>query len=192
MTARKGNLDWLPAEFRPKTPKAQWQNVNNWRKRLESSEVDNYPILSALRDAWESLGRDQEGDDRLPIDRTADTPLAALFYFVEVGLYPPPELLLALSEVWHSYLNGAGHVSLEQAFLGNPRPKAGNYAKRKQTLIRKMIMALDMTKFIRAGLTRMEAAERIAADWERRGEVIDPETIVRTIPPFKIARKSDE
>ena len=38
-------------------------------------------------------------------------------FFTEMGLYPPPELLLGLLESWTDYLDGAGERTLEEVFI---------------------------------------------------------------------------
>ena len=64
-------------------------------------------------------------------------PLADAMAYVESGLYPPPELMLALRDAWHAYLVAGGTLELEVAFLGERKQKGGTYAKRTAEAKRK-------------------------------------------------------
>jgi len=191
---RKKDLSWLPAEIRPRTLEQQWQSVQEWYQYLQDEKESDRPVVESFNEAWTQLAPLYEFQGKCVIERgsesvrVADAPLAALFYHIESGFYPPPELLLALLDAWQSYRNCGGHVSLEEAFLGPPKPKSGNYAKRKLARLNKMQMTWEMTKLLREGKTRIEAAECIADESRRRGFEVEPETIVRTIKPFSRAK----
>ena len=106
----------------------------------------------------------------------ANSPLTTFFYFIDMGFYPPPELLLTLSECWTSYEAGGGHTSLEQAFLGRSPQKSGNYAKRDRAKFKRMAMRWDFDDLVRKGSTRLEAAEAVS---ELFGGKPEPESILR-------------
>ena len=59
-------------------------------------------------------------------------PMAALFVMVSMGLYPPPELMLAMLQAFIEYLEAEGRLELEDVFFGKPRQRAGNYARRRK------------------------------------------------------------
>jgi hypothetical protein len=123
-------------------------------------------LLPMLRGQWEA-----QGDLRTPsvkdLGLSQDAPpIATLFTLLSCGLYPPPELLAALLQGFHEYLEGEGTVSLEVAFFGKPPKRAGNYARRRKQAERNLKMAVDY------GLQRKKpkgergapsAAERAAA-----------------------------
>ena len=190
--ASKKDLSWLPEEIRPRSVGDQWTAVQEWYEFLESNKGDE-SWVDGYNEAWESIAPLYEYKGKSCVDRgaecrSAETPLATLFYFVEMGFYPPPELLLALSDAWKSYEQCSGYVSLEEAFLGPTKKKAGNYARRHCGRMVKLRMAWQMTTLVRQGLTRIAAAERIAKDWERDGFHYEPETIVRTIKTFAFGK----
>jgi len=107
---KKGKLP-----VRPMSVAEQWQRIAGWQV------CDGFSPSVELDDAWKRLEMTY-GETLVPrgakLSRLSDSPLAALFFLTEMGLYPPPELLLGLRECWTTYLNGAGEISLEEAFLG--------------------------------------------------------------------------
>jgi hypothetical protein len=57
--------------------------------------------------------------------------LDVLHEMLSYGLYPPPELLLCISDCYTAYLNAEGKVNLEALLTRvKPRKGKGNYAKR--------------------------------------------------------------
>lgn len=165
-----------------------WEGVSHWRERLKDSE--DFPVLNCLESTWRLLDKSYDGIVKREDDgTTADTPLAALFYYVEMGFYPPPEILLALSEAFDHYRAAAGSLSLEEVFLGRPKRKGGNYARRKNSLLRKMMLAYEMTKLLKAGHSKMAAAEILS---ERMGGKPEPESIMRTVHPFTVRNQRNK
>lgn len=150
---------------------AQWERVELWRQELADSE--DYPVLSSLEYLWSVIEPEQRVVDRKDV-RVADSPLAALMYFIECGFYPPPELLLGLLDTWEAYMGMGGDIDLEEAFFGKPIRKAGNYSKRKFSRLKKLDQSFKMDRLIRDGMTKAKAAEKVS---EETG--VDPETIAR-------------
>jgi len=98
-----------------------------FRKVLEQSE--NYPALNGLESAWQLLNT--EGDYEVLKLRNDDqsTPLDQFLYCMEMGFYPPPEVLLAISRCFDYYNMRAGKVELEDAFFPESRKRGvGNHA----------------------------------------------------------------
>lgn len=160
----------------------QWQLVADWHAFLEEDKASDYPVLDGLNEAWEEIAPQYQVNGRPIMSRgstlrnTAASPLAALFYMVDMGFYPPPELLLALLDCWDTYSAGAGRMTLEEAFLGPPVPKSGNYAARSQKRFKRMAMRSNFFRFIRDGMTREQAAEAVSC---AVGGTPEPESILR-------------
>ena len=165
----------------------QRQAAEDWYDFLTDETDTDRPVVNSFNQAWDYLSGLYTLGDKCVVQRgaasakVARAPLEALFYYIESGFYPPPELLFALRDAWREYENSAGDISLEEAFLGKPKPKAGNYAKQSRTRFKKMMMSADMDAHVRSGLTRIEAAERISEKWNGS---VEPETIARTIKPL--------
>jgi hypothetical protein len=186
-----------------------WGRVAYWQERLK--DCDNYPVLEGLESSWQLLDSMYQGViKRANDDRCADTPLAAFFYYVDMGFYPPPELLLALHDSYRVYAASRGDISLEEAFFGPPRRKAGTYANREAVRFQRLVWGLNIHRLMRKGHTKAQAAECIA-DQERqikvdalvragrtrsqaeaslgKGDVTEPETIARRALMPQIAKK---
>lgn len=146
----------------------QWQQIDDWHRFLEDDKASDYPVLDGLNYAWEQVEPDYRVAGKSVIERGQDlrkvseTPLATLFYFIEMGMYPPPELLLALNDCWITYTANGGSISLEEAFIGKPKKGAGNYASRKRARFRKMKIQWDFAGFLGQGATRTQAAEALS------------------------------
>jgi hypothetical protein len=139
----------------------QWQRVQALH---DGSETDERRLwrLKSLRAEWTRI-KDlrREFPIATPEDwRTlATTPIEALMRIVELGWYPPPELLTLLSECWREYADGAGDVEIEEAFFGPPVPKAGNFSRRRAQSNRNARLSLPFWMALQQGKTRRRAAE---------------------------------
>jgi hypothetical protein len=151
-----------------------WQRVEHWRQRL--ANCDDYPSLSGLEQTWNIIVAHEASPADMRGERAADNPLSALFYYVDLGFYPPPEILLALMDAFDVYNTSEGVISLEEVFFGPTRRKAGTYAKRKATRMRRFHWGLSMERHMKRGATKARAAELVAQEW--RG-MYEPETIAR-------------
>lgn len=146
----------------------QWKQIEDWHRFLEDDKASNYPVLDGLNYAWEELDSQYAINGKSIIERGADlrrvsgTPISAFFYFVDMGFYPPPELMLALRDCWETYMGNMGTMSLEEAFIGKPKKGAGNYASRKGSSFKRMRMQWDFADFMGQGLTRAQAAEALS------------------------------
>jgi len=97
---------------------------------LQSGE--NFPVLNSLEESWQVLAG-YYGDlvDRTEDEKLARSPLSAFTFYVELGFYPPPEIMLAVAGAFDNYFNSAGRLELEDAFFGERKKGVGNYAARK-------------------------------------------------------------
>lgn len=171
------------------SPGAQFELAEEWFQFLNGDASREYPVPNALKCAWEDMGACGVLKERgKRIANISGTPLGALFYYVEMGFYPPPELLLALSCVFNKYIDSNGDVTLERAFLGPPIPKSGNYARRSNAKLRKGRASVIMTRLISEGMSRDQAAEVISM---ANGGKPDADSIKRTVKPF-VRRKEEK
>jgi hypothetical protein len=161
-----------------------WRHVRNAREKL--LDCANYPVLDSLEEAWLGLesvygsimagGKEYNVVDRRDLERTSEGPLTTLMFMTEMGIYPPPELLLGLLDSWRDYLEACGEKTLEEVFLGRPRRKAGNYAKRDGKKWTQRVLAGEFAKLVERGSTQAAAAEEITV---RYGLRMDPESFIR-------------
>lgn len=136
---------------------------HTWRAIAEGAGPPMVPALAGFR-TWHP---DNYGE-----------PLSELASFVEQGHYPPPELLLAVTRMYQTYIDGKGERTLEECFFGKPKPKAGNHAAR----LARSVMELGWT--IRVAVASEEAGGDIHAAEEivkHDGLDIDPETVLRAV-----------
>ena len=99
-----------------------WEEVNKWRERL--SDCKNYPVQNGLESAGRMLS-DDYGPSLKRDSQPTKNLLAALFHYVDLGFYHPPELLFSLLNRWEAYLEGSGELSLDDVFLGPQREGVG-------------------------------------------------------------------
>lgn len=146
----------------------QWQLIEEWHRFLTHEKASNYPVLDGLNEAWEELEPLYTFNEKSILERgtqlrrVSANPLSAFFYFVGMGFYPPPELMLTLHDCWKTYTTGDGAISMEEAFIGKPKRGAGNYASRSNSRFRRMKMQWDFADFMGQGLTRIQAAEAVS------------------------------
>lgn len=183
---RKNKLERDPVA--PFSVEEQWKQVEDWHAFLESEAASNYPLLDGYNHLWQMLDSDYAGDGKSYIKRGADlrresdTPLALLFYFFGVGIYPPPELLLTLRDCWETYMASGGQLSLEEAFHGKLKKGVGNYVSRKKASSKRADMESDFASLLEQGLPNMAAANALSQIY---GSKADPESILRTFRGVK-------
>ena len=167
-----------------------WKSVELWREQLRNnsssltakapssniqSALDGGPCndsLNRLENAWQQCQTLNEWPGVQARERAktmASAPLSAIFCYVEMGLYPPPELLLAAAECYERYIDASGGITLESAFFGKPVQGAGNYASRAAKRQRDLGIAFEMAIHNRDGLTDDAAGEAISLQLEKKG-----------------------
>ena len=175
----------------PASIEEQWERVAEWHAFLADDQAREYPILDSLNESWSNMGLDfiKRGEN---LRRSAKTPLATLFFFVEMGLYPPPELLLALLDCWESYMLNAGEIPLEVAFLGPPRKGAGNYSARSALNFRRFMIRIEFEKMLVAGASRTEAAEAVSRKIGNKPDADSILRIMRGVTAGKLFRRPEK
>lgn len=168
--------------IKPLSIEGQWKQVADWHAFYAAGKASEFPVLDGLGCTWKLVESEQTFNGEPCIERGADmervarSPLAALFYMVDMGFYPPPELLLTLLDCWDSYMGSGGRMSLDEAFLGRPVQKSGNYAKQSSARFARFMRRMEYQKLIGAGKSPTEAAEAVS---ELIGGRIEPESILR-------------
>lgn len=108
------------------------EHLAKYREKIQSG---NYPALSSFDELWvviQSKINNQAGYEWINRETFSDyKPTEILTTCVEKSHYPPPEVLIAISDCFLAYFISAGKLSLEEAFFGAPKKGVGNYAARK-------------------------------------------------------------
>lgn len=168
----------------PLSPEEQWEQMEKWFRYFQADTDGLDSALGTLVNAWEVLHQEFDPDNLWNIERGAQirrvsgTPLGALTYFLDMGLYPPPELLLTLADCWRTYIENSGKITLDDAFLGKPKKSSGNYAKQKRTKFRRVVMTFDFITLLKDGKSRIEAAEIVS---QRLGGKPDADSVLRLL-----------
>lgn len=85
-----------------------------------------------LEDSWKLLCDEYNSKGKKQLDEREDylAPFSSFRYWVGLGIYPPPETLLALLECFETYISLEGKVELEQIFFGKKKIGTGNHSAR--------------------------------------------------------------
>ena len=168
--------------------KAQWDEVTRCRERIDAADDDSE--LAQLDESWRAL----EAEGLVPASaRNFDDPhiktesvLLHAIGCLYMGHYPPPEIMLAISETFDRYMAASGRLTLEEVFFGKPRPKAGNFARRFDAMTHRTFLAFDVANGMEAGLTKIRAAELAGI---QNGSRIDAASIARMVKLKGMDRK---
>lgn len=149
-------------------------SVAEWREYLENcGEKDSF---SNLEQSWQTLSNSDDLDEWIRDDMVCDEPCAAMFFHINCGLYPPPELLLTVADMFDIYMKGEGAISLEEAFFGKPTRNAGIYAARSTDEYKLYELALEQFRNKDSSMTKLEIAERHIEKYKLH---IEPESLLR-------------
>lgn len=167
-----------------------WAPVRAAREQLRDHE--NFPVLDSLEKSWQTL---VEHDLAPPDDRYgetwSDTPLSELMFLVEMGFYPPPELLLGLADAWHEYLVGSGKVSLEEVFLGKPNRRSGNYASRNASYLNSVHTGFSVQSIRRQHRVSLERAVEMYLE-QNPDNKMQVESVIKMIQRRKAKQRGDK
>jgi len=80
-----------------------------------------------LRQSYETL------PERLPSHQGIefDSPLEDFLSCIDAGYYPAPEIMVAISRCFNSYLAAKGDISLDEVFFGDRHSKRKSFAYKK-------------------------------------------------------------
>ncbi|EJT1341103.1 hypothetical protein QNE93_004217 [Vibrio vulnificus] len=140
-----------------------------------------------LEEAWEVLRNsiyselDVDSDREVPVRN----PLRDLNYCVELGMYPPPEVLMSISDTYQKYMALKGKINLEEAFFGKPQKGKGNFSSRshKDSDLFMFQLLLSVNS-----VTDNKSQYEVASEYlERESRDEDPEHLLR-----KMRRRKQE
>ena len=66
----------------------------------------------------------------------ADNPISAFTYYLEMGKYPPPEVMVEVMDGFLEYFNSRGDKSLDEAFFGTKHKKYGSLSYKQDYSLR--------------------------------------------------------
>jgi hypothetical protein len=129
-------------------------------------ESSNYPVLEDLEESWGILEANYKNislnvtvrDDACPM-----TPFNAFRYFIDSGIYPPPEVLLAIDECLNLYMDLGGKIELEEVFFGTKKSGVGNYSARQKNdeVYKEMLITIALNKVSDSNNSLAEIAEEL-------------------------------
>lgn len=106
------------------------EKVNAYREILKASYVhDDYPVMSGLERAWRLLEKDYEVVNR--VEQPSDNPISSFEYYLDLGFYPPPEIMMVLADALRLYFSGSGNLSLDEILFGEKHKKTSSFAYKK-------------------------------------------------------------
>ena len=100
-------------------------------KKLPTTQSESLEKLELL---WAKIEPDFK-----PFNRqvsVADNPISAFSYYVEMGKYPPPEIMIDVMLGFNTYLESKGDISLDQAFLGITHSKYKSISFEQQSALK--------------------------------------------------------
>ena len=66
----------------------------------------------------------------------ADNPISAFTYYLEMGKYPPPEIMVEVMDGFLEYFNSRGDKSLDEAVFGTKHKKYGSLSYKQDYSLR--------------------------------------------------------
>lgn len=172
-------------------PKLETPNTieyaSKYRKATKAAyELDSLSELVGLEATWKliehenpMLGENREKDD-------FDSPLDSFMYNVDMGFYPPPEIMLSILRCFDLYFAYGGHKSLDEIFFGEPHKKKSSAAFSKAQWLKYKSFhifyasgheALDQGSL--KGKSLVDKAEIFLSCYTTKGSEVDPETFLK-------------
>jgi hypothetical protein len=111
-----------------------WDHVEGLREVILEGRLR---VTNGLEHEWQLISKDDQspsmnqGKPRDLLQSPTNTPIEALATYLEMGTYPPPEVLLAVADCFTLYYQSHGKIELEEAFFGRVRRKSGNFSARR-------------------------------------------------------------
>lgn len=105
-----------------------WEEV--YAELIESLEDEEHWI-QVYEYQWQLTRREPHcPKDRNLSARLDDEPVGIYRTYMEMGLIPPPEVLLVIDSMLETYFSHRGDLSLEDVFFGKSKRGVGNFAAR--------------------------------------------------------------
>ena len=102
---------------------------------------------------------------------------------IESGCYPSPDLMLYLSACFKNYMNAKGGLSLEEAFIGPPVQRIGNYSSRRERFLKRFLFKCAIEYKDNKGRSQYDIADEFV---ERYFLDVDPASLVRAYRKEKL------
>jgi hypothetical protein len=160
--------------------KEQWELVAELRRELQRTDEERpWP---GLESDWQRL--DISGSPYLDRDNAnlSDYVLPSIVTWLEnIDAYPPPEMMLALHELFRQYMNAAGALTLEEVFFGKPKQRQGSYAARRSKFdVREIGFSLAFHGGKHKGMSDAQAAAYAQCEVEQKfNKTMDADTMLR-------------
>jgi len=170
------------------------EQLNRFRMILHSAEKYGHPIKHLERQWQEAetarpdvpgMGGNSSAATRkevqwVGLERTSltESALVAFVTFINLNRIPPPEILLAVGEMFSKYLQGDGKLTLSEAFFGSNLNK-DSLAKEEydKYVAHQFDIALFKNNGLENPLSQEEVAESIAGNG--KGLNIEPKNIIQ-------------
>lgn len=109
------------------------ESANRAREILKASFVhDEYFVYSGLEHSWRMLESDYKVISRE--DHPAGDPLSSFAYYLELGFYPPPEIMVVIGKALENYFTSNGSMSLDDALFGEKHKKTNSLSYKKHKI----------------------------------------------------------
>ena len=145
-------------------------------KELSATKHESLEKLELL---WAKIESDFK-----PFNRevsVADNPISAFTYYLEMGNYPPPEIMVEVMDSFLEYFNSRGDRSLDEAFFGTKHKKYGSVSYKQDYSLR--YSAFEWFIFKGEFTSLDDAAEEFL---KPIAEEIDQDTIDKTLKGMRI------
>lgn len=149
----------------------RFTTIDNWQEK--HSEIlnelrDNDSIYSEYEYQW-SITRNEphRPTDRNNPKKTASNPIGIFRLYLEMGLLPPPEILLVIDSMLETYFAHGGSITLEEVLFGKLKKGVGNYAARKSKIKLEFLFWMFLEPIKREEhKSEVERAEEFLQQWE--------------------------
>ena len=135
-----------------------------------------------LEKSWEKIESDFK-----PFNRkvsVAHNPISAFTYYLEMGKYPPPEIMVNVMEGFLNYFESHGDKSLDEALLGTKHTKYGSLSYKQEYSLR--YSAFEWFIFEGEFTSLDDAAEEFLKPLD---EEMDQDTFLRNYRRWKSKKK---
>ncbi|MDG1950328.1 MAG: hypothetical protein P8J32_05975 [bacterium] len=114
----------------------------------------------------------------------AHNPISAFTYYLEMGKYPPPEIMVNVMEGFLNYFESHGDKSLDEALLGTKHTKYGSLSYKQEYFLR--YSAFEWFIFEGEFTSLDAAAEEFLKPFD---EEMDQDTFLRNYRRWKSKKK---
>ena len=150
------------------------ESYESWKEKYQDPPETGE--LSKLNRCFNACLKEVNYVDQYFLNDSMGDPLSDLKGYIDFGYYPPPEILLRITECFTEYYRCAGKLTLEEVFFGKPEKNSRNCASRihKNFYGREFAFYLAIQKEPEKSL--IKNAEKFV--YENQLD-IDPESVIR-------------